>query len=173
MANIANLLSTLQGNVVDPFSQLLASRGAQQAPFTSQVKPIAQPNLVQQQAQAQDQSTAFYQMLSSISDRINTNRAEAEDAIARNAQKAQEEALMRKIRSMIPSVSYGGSGGFTGGGGSNYPIAPFPSLGSSSGKKSSGGGILPILPDITKGGPAVAPPRSGCTSHMIELGLCG
>lgn len=171
MANIAALLQQLQGgnNSADPLAALLQSRGAPAAPFSSGLQSQALPNLVQQQAAAQDQSSDFYGQLSAISDRVSEQRQAAEDSIARNAQKAQQEALMRKIRAMIPQQvnSYSsGSGGY-----SNPSIALPPGLGNSRRKKS--GSILPILPDISKGQPNVAPPRGGCTSHMIELGLCG
>lgn len=176
MANIAALLQSLQGNQQnDPLASLLQSRGAPVAPFSSGVKPIQLPNLVQQQAQAQDQSSDFYGQLNAITDNVTAQRQAAEDAIARNAQKAHDEALMRKIRAMIPQqVSYSGGGlssGFSGGGGGPSISLP-PGLGSPS-HHSGGGSILPILPDITKGSPNVAPPRGGCTPHMIELGLCG
>lgn len=179
MANIAALLQTLQGGQVnaDPLGQLLQSRGAPAAPFSSALRPQQLPNLVQQQAQRQDQSSDFYTQLSAISDRITEQRQAAEDAIARNAQKTHDEALMRKIRAMIPSGGgfSGVGGGYSGGGGYSSPsIALPPGLGGHKSGGGGGGGILPILPDITGGkkskGPAVAP---GCTSHMIELGLCG
>lgn len=174
MANIAALLQQLQGGnqaQADPLGQLLQSRGAPAAPFSSALRSQQLPNLVQQQAQAQDQSSDFYGQLNAISDNVTQQRQAAEDSIARNAQKAQQEALMRKIRSMIPQQINTG-GGFSGGGYSGGPsIALPPGLGSSGGKKS--GGILPILPDISKGQPNVAAPRGNCTPHMIELGLCG
>lgn len=171
MANIGQLLQSLQGRqAVDPLSELLQSRGAAAAPFSSGLKPQALPNLVQQQAQAQDQSSDFYNQLQYIADNVNEQRQAAEDSIARNAQKAHDDALMRKIRAMIPQqISYGGGGGYSGGGGGGYslPLVAPPSL---SGGHKSGGSILPILPDITGGrSPKVAKP---CTPHMDELGLC-
>lgn len=160
MANIAALLQQLQGGnqASDPLAQMLQSRGAPAAPFSSFLKSQPLPNLMQQQAQAQDQSGDFYGQLNAISDNVSEQRQAAEDSIARNAQKAQQDALMRKIRSMIPQgVSSGG--GFSGGGGGSPSISLPPGLGSS---HKSGGGI-PILPDITggsRGGPVVAGPPS-------------
>jgi ElaB/YqjD/DUF883 family membrane-anchored ribosome-binding protein len=179
MANIAALLQQLQGNqqIADPLGQLLQSRGAPAAPFSSSIKSQPLPNLVQQQAQAQDQSSDFYSQLNAISDNVTEQRQAAEDMIARNAQKAHDDALLRKIKAMIPQqVSYSGGGGssYSGGGYSGGPsIALPPGLGSSSSHKSSGGGILPILPDISggsKGGPSVAGPR--CPQHLVDLGMC-
>lgn len=174
MANIAALFQQLQGGnpqTADPLGQLLQSRGAPAAPFSSTLRSQQLPNLVQQQAQTQDQSSDFYGQLNAISDNVDQQRQAAEDMIARNAQKAHDDALMRKIRAMIPQqVNYSGGGGASYSGGPSIALPP--GLGSS---HSSGGGgsILPILPDIAKGQPNVAPPRGNCTQHMIELGLCG
>lgn len=176
MANIAALLSNLgggnqQGPAVDPFAQLLQSRGATPPPFSSSIQPMDMPNVIQAQAQAQDQSGDFYGMLNSISDRINSNRQAAEDAIAQNAQKAHEEALMRKIQSMIPQPSYGGGGGSSyintggingnpgGGGGGSSSI--FPSL------PGAGGGFH--LPDISGNNPVVATPPDIGRQHMCSV----
>lgn len=170
MANIAALLQQLQGGgnkqqpMTDPLGQLLQSRGAAPAPFSSGIQSQQMPNLMQQQAHAQDQSSDFYGQLNAISDNVAEQRQAAEDAIARNSAKAQQDALMRKIRSMIPQqVSTGGGGGYSGGGGGGgglLPILP----GGSAPRSGGGGGLLPILPDIgsgKNGSPWVAaPPRS-------------
>lgn len=162
MANIAAFLQQLQGGqTADPLGQLLQSRGAPAAPFSSGLRSQPLPNLIQQQAHAQDQSSDFYTQLNAISDNVSEQRQAAEDMIARNAQKAQQDALMRKIQAMIPQgVSTGGgfAGSSGGAGGGNPSISLPPGLGSR--RKSGGGGsILPILPDITGKGPSVAPPR--------------
>lgn len=167
MANIAALLQQLQGGgqqqSADPLGQLLASRGAPNAPFSSGIQSQPLPNLIQQQAHAQDQSSDFYTQLNAISDNVSEQRQAAEDMIARNAQKAHDDALMRKIRAMIPQQVNTGGGGYSGGGGGGgglLPILP----GGSAPRSGGGGGLLPILPDIgsgKNGSPWVAaPPRS-------------
>lgn len=157
MANIAALLQQLQGGnqQADPLAQLLQSRGAPAAPFSSFTKPVQLPNSIQQQAQQQDMSSDFYGQLNAISDSVAEQRQAAEDAIAQNAQKAHDDALMRKIKAMIPQgTPYSGGSGS----GGNSPAVALPS--------GFGGGYskpknnLPILPDIGKGYPNTAPPQS-------------
>lgn len=187
MANLQFLLSKLQGQqAINPAVQLLQNHQAVQT--TSGIKPPDLPNVIQAQAQAQDLSPDFYNQLSAISDRIGQNRQEAEDIIAQNAAKAQQEALLRRIRAMIPQpISTGGGYSGYSGGGSSYLNPSGSILSNPAGGHSSSGSIFP---DITGGGgrdftggvhlpviggnnPVVAPPRGGCTPHMIELGLCG
>lgn len=176
----------------DPLQALLRRAPDNTPQTTSNVMPPVVPNNFPAIASIDEQGP--YRKLTDIANILAANRDRHDAEAAAEAEKQREAALLRKIQAMIPQPSYGGGGGgYTGGGGGGYSNPSGSIYGNPGGGHSGGGSILPDIgghdltggvhlpnvyghgPDYShgNGSPVTAPPRGGCTPHMIELGLCG
>lgn len=139
-------MANLQG-YMDPFDALLQSRGAQRGAFTSKIQPLTSPNSAMLYQDVPTDSSGFYNQLSAIQDSINSRNQETANIVAQKQAQAQQEALMRRIRAMIPSYSPNG-----GGGGSTPTVSAPPHVSSP-----------PPLPHL----PSVYPPKSPFPSPVV------
>lgn len=133
----------------DPFDRLLRSRTGGGPQTTSNTAPAPLPmNLFAATKNASQLNNRFGD-LQAIAERTQEHRGQYEEMIARQVAKKQQEALLRKIKAMMPTMGgVNGSGGLgsLGGGGGTTPIPNLPG--------SNNGGLPGVhLPTIAPGIP--------------------
>lgn len=101
----------------DPFDKLLRSRIPGQGQTTSNLTPSPLPMNLFTNTKNSSQLDNRYKDLQAISDRTTEQRNGTEEKIARQIQKQQQDAMMRKIKALMAVPHYPGGGGGIGGGG--------------------------------------------------------